>query len=170
MLKEVTISLISVVIGAILGFGLTIGYDTWKELKENKKEDAKLCRKLLEEIRYNIKQAQFMELTGKFTSFRIDEWLNFTGSNVFYELSDDIKRTLDSFYTIIRLNNDGIIKSKKLEEKQKGEMTTAELSPLISPFLEYLIKNKIITISDATLQWIIPKKIENDLKNIASSK
>ncbi|MBU3943046.1 hypothetical protein KKA24_03620 [Patescibacteria group bacterium] len=166
MSKEVTVSLICVAVGVFLALISTIGYDSWKEFKEEEKQNVVLCRKLVEEIRYNVSKAQMIELSGEFTPFTINEWLNFTGSPAFYKLSDDTKRTLNSFYRILRFRNDGIFKDKALEGESQYMLKTEYLARLTTPFLEHLVRNKIIDLSDATAQWIIPEEIKSQYEAI----
>ena len=149
--KEVRISLISVFVGALLSLASTVGYDAWKDFRETRRVSVSISRKLLDEIRYNLKIAQLSELTGREVAYKLDVWTDCVASRTYYDLPVGARRSLDSFYSVLRLRNDRQIAAAKFAESDVAALKATDLGLLAIPFWHYLKQVKVISDDEKTL-------------------
>ena len=141
------------VIGAFLGFFLSLGGTHFWRVLDRQEQHAERCRRLREELRYNTVLLQVAELRGHNPTFHLEAWKEFSGSDSFYVLPDDVKRALTSFHLFLRLRNNGLLGPHKFSKLKESDLSSKDLAGLLAPFLEYLVRERIISPNDATLQW-----------------
>mgnify|MGYP001618026439 CR=1 FL=1 len=149
---------------ALLSFWSAYGLYLFQEHRKALHMHEVRCRQLREELRYNTFLLQTGELVGRSPDFRLESWYQFAGSDSFYRLPDDIKRTLSSFHNYLRLQNDGFLKVTKRDKLKEGDLSSQDMIAMLGPFLHYLVQNRIISLNDATLQWSLN---ENGMPGIA---
>lgn len=158
--REVVVGALVALLSFWSAYGLYLFQEQCKELHMHEVR----CRQLREELRYNTFLLQTGELVGHSPNFRLEAWYQFVGSDSFYRLPDDIKRTLSAFHDYLRLQNDGFLRVKKRDKLKEGDLSSEDMIAMLGPFLHYLVQNRIISLNDATLQWSLD---ENGIPRIA---
>lgn len=151
--KEFFREIIAGALIALLSFWSAYGLYLFQEHREEQDAHVARYRQLREELRYNVHLLQVGELVGHSPDFRLEAWYQFAGSDSFYRLPDDIKRTLTSFHNYLRLQNDGFLKITKRDKLKEGDLSAQDMINMLTPFLHYLVQRHIISLNDATLQW-----------------
>ena len=142
------------IIGAILGVLGTLVVQQINTINLKKE----LHRKVHEEIMYNSRLGQTMELTGSFKEFEVSAWDNLRGTPAFYEIPAETRKPLDTHYSTLKWYNNGLLKWKKLEQKEAQEMTMKNLVDLTYDYFKFLVLKGILKPGE-----IIPK---DDLKEL----
>jgi len=146
-------TLVSVFFGAALSFISTVGYSQFQEWRLSEKMEKIEYRRLLAEMRDNLKLDQLMELQGTFNPYELEEWNGFVGSDAYYHLPLEVRKNLDIFYSRTRLINSDRIKIKTLEHKKYEELKVLDIAQLAIPFLNYLKERKIVPNDEKLTYW-----------------
>ncbi len=134
------------VLGTVLGVCGTLFIQNINAVNVNKE----LHRKLYEEIKFNAKQGQVMELVGNFQKFETSSWDNFRGTSAFSEIPAEIQRPLDTYYLILKWYNNNLLRWKQLQDKNEGEMKMKDLADLTKEYIQFLYLKKILVLGETS--------------------